>query len=135
MTDRDEQLKRQVGGRHYKGFVIQPMEYNHVNNIPYVDGNIIKYVSRWRVRSSIDGRADGLVDLEKALHYLEFLIADEKAKLKAPHHVTGATITGGHSVTVEPPVHKQMKPIILDDEEIGPGTPEDGGHHARQADE
>lgn len=129
MSDRDEQLKRQVGGQHYKGFVIQPMEYCHVNNIPYVDGNIIKYVSRWRVHGSVDGRAKGLVDLEKALHYLEFLIADEKAKLKAPHHVTGATITGGHDVTVVPP-RPQMKPIIEEDE-VGPGTPADGGHHAR----
>jgi hypothetical protein len=115
LSDRDEQLKKQVGGQHYKGFVIQPMEYCHVNNIPYVDGNIIKYVSRWRVHGSVDGRAKGLVDLEKALHYLEFLIADEKAKVKAPPR-------------------PQMKPVI-DEEEIGPGTPADGGHHARQADE
>lgn len=115
--------RKQIGGKHYKGMVIQPMEFNHVNNIPYIDGNIIKYVSTWRFR-------EGLQDLEKALHYLEFLIADEKAKLM------------GSQSTI-----KHMAPAIMDDGEeeyanaphhvtgVGPGTPEDGGHHARQPDE
>lgn len=72
LTDRREQEHRgaldvQVGGDHYKDMAIQPVEFIHANNIPYFEGNVIKYVSRWRSKN-------GLADLEKAKHYLELLI-------------------------------------------------------------
>lgn len=60
-------LDVQVGGDHYKKFTIQPIEYIHANNIPYMEGNIIKYVTRWRDKN-------GIADLEKAKHYIELLI-------------------------------------------------------------
>lgn len=64
----------QVAGSHYKDMKIQPAEFIHINNIPYMEGNVIKYVARWRSK-------DGLADLEKAKHYLELLIELEgKAK-------------------------------------------------------
>lgn len=63
-------LQTQVGGRHYKDFVIQPVEYIHKNNIGYIEGNIIKYVSRWRSKNGVE-------DLKKAMHYLEILITLE----------------------------------------------------------
>jgi hypothetical protein len=59
--------EKQVGGSHYKGKGIQPWDYIAANNIPYFEGNIIKYVSRWRDKGGID-------DLRKAGHYLEKLI-------------------------------------------------------------
>lgn len=60
-------LDVQVGGSHYKDLVIQPIEYIHANNIGYMEGNVIKYVSRWRAKN-------GIKDLEKAKHYIELLI-------------------------------------------------------------
>lgn len=60
-------LEVQVDGNHYKDLKIQPVEYIHANNIPYLEGNVIKYVSRWRNKG-------GLRDLEKAKHYIELLI-------------------------------------------------------------
>ena len=60
-------MDSQIGGDHYKKLKIQPIEYIHANNIPYFEGNVIKYVSRWRSKN-------GLADLEKAKHYLELLI-------------------------------------------------------------
>lgn len=60
----------QVGGDHYKKKAIQPWDYIVANEIPYLEGNIIKYVSRWRDKG-------GLKDLEKAKHYLEKLIESE----------------------------------------------------------
>lgn len=60
-------LDRQVGGSHYKDLKIQPVEYIHANNIGYMEGNVIKYVSRWRAKN-------GIKDLEKAKHYIELLI-------------------------------------------------------------
>ena len=69
MTERA--LDTQVGGGHYKDMKIQPIEFIHGNNIGYMEGNIIKYVCRWRSKN-------GLVDLEKAKHYIELLIEMEK---------------------------------------------------------
>lgn len=64
-------LDTQVGGDHYKKLKIQPVEYIMANEIPYMEGNVIKYVTRWR------GKA-GVQDLEKAKHYIEMLIEQEK---------------------------------------------------------
>ena len=46
---------------------IQPVEYIFANAIGYFEGNVIKYVSRWR-------KKNGIADLEKAKHYIELLI-------------------------------------------------------------
>jgi hypothetical protein len=64
-------LDKQVGGDHYKKLKIQPVKFIHANNIGYMEGNVIKYVSRWRDKN-------GIADLEKAKHYIEMLIALEK---------------------------------------------------------
>lgn len=68
-------LDTQVGGSHYKDLKIQPVEYITANNIPYMEGNVIKYVTRWREKG-------GLRDLEKAKHYLEMLIEMQNQKAK-----------------------------------------------------
>jgi hypothetical protein len=57
----------QVGGSHYKNKAIQPWDFIAANNLGYLEGNIVKYVSRWQDK-------DGAADLYKALHYLEKLI-------------------------------------------------------------
>jgi len=60
-------LDVQVAGDHYKKFKIQPVEYIHANNIPFIEGCIIKYASRWRDKG-------GTKDLEKIKHFAELLI-------------------------------------------------------------
>lgn len=60
-------LKIQEGGTHYKGMVIQPVEYIHSNNIGYLDGNVIKYVSRHKSKN-------GAEDIKKAIHYLQLIL-------------------------------------------------------------
>jgi len=57
----------QVAGSHYKSLKIQPIEYIHANGIPFAEGCVIKYVTRWRDKG-------GIKDLEKAKHFLELLI-------------------------------------------------------------
>ena len=59
-------LKKQVGGEHYKDFVIQPVEFTVRNRLGFCEGNVIKYVCRHRKKG-------GLEDLKKAKHYLELL--------------------------------------------------------------
>lgn len=64
-------LDVQVGGGHYKGKKIQPIEYIHANNLNYSEGAIVKYITRWREKN-------GFEDLEKIKHYVDLLIEMEK---------------------------------------------------------
>ena len=65
--------KKQVGGNHYKNYKIQPVEFIIKNNIGFVEGNIIKYVLRFKDKG-------GVQDLEKAKHYIELLIDTTKSR-------------------------------------------------------
>lgn len=64
-------LQTQVGGEHYMTKGIQPIEYIYENNLGFCEGNVVKYVTRWREKN-------GLSDLRKAIHYLELLIELEE---------------------------------------------------------
>lgn len=57
----------QIGGDHYKGYKIQPVEFIHANKIPFLEANVIKYVMRHKDKN-------GLEDLHKAKHYIDLLI-------------------------------------------------------------
>ena len=61
-------FEHQEGGDYYKTMTIQPVEFITKNNIPYIEGCIIKYVCRHREKN-------GSQDLKKAIHYLELLLA------------------------------------------------------------
>jgi len=41
-----EENKIQVAGQHYKKLAIQPWDYIIANKLGYLEGNIVKYVSR-----------------------------------------------------------------------------------------
>jgi len=70
-----EVIKKQVGGDHYKNKGIQPIEYILSNDLGFCEGSVVKYVTRYKEKGGIE-------DLEKAMHYLEFLIEFEKDKLR-----------------------------------------------------
>ena len=65
--------KKQVGGNHYQKYKIQPVEFIIKNNIGFVEGNIIKYVLRFKEKG-------GVQDLLKAKHYIELLIDSTKSR-------------------------------------------------------
>ena len=65
--------KKQVGGSHYKKYKIQPVEFIIKNNIGFVEGNIIKYILRFKEKG-------GVQDLNKAKHYIELLIDTTKSR-------------------------------------------------------
>jgi hypothetical protein len=67
----ESSLDKQVAGDHYKDLPIQPVEYIYANALGYFEGNVVKYVSRWR-------KKNGIADLEKAKHYIELLIELEQ---------------------------------------------------------
>ena len=72
----------QIGGGHYKNMTIQPTEFIFKNNIPFIEGCVIKYICRHRSKN-------GKQDIEKAIHYLQLLMEmeygeDETMPFKIP---------------------------------------------------
>lgn len=60
-------LDVQVAGDHYKLLAIQPIEYIHANGIHYMEGNVVKYITRHRDKN-------GAADVRKALHYCQLIL-------------------------------------------------------------
>lgn len=58
---------RQVGGDHYKSKTVQPWDFIAANGLGFFEGNVVKYLSRWKDKG-------GPEDLQKARHYLDKLI-------------------------------------------------------------
>tara|TARA_R100000049_G_C1856775_1_gene21854 strand:+ start:189 stop:449 length:261 start_codon:yes stop_codon:yes gene_type:complete len=58
--------KKQVGGSHYLKMKIQPSEFANKNNLPFAEGNAIKYICRHKYKG-------GKEDLKKAKHYIEMI--------------------------------------------------------------
>ena len=58
---------KQEGGDHYKTMKIQPVEFIVENKLSYLEGNVVKYVSRHR-------KKNGAEDIKKAIHYLELIL-------------------------------------------------------------
>jgi hypothetical protein len=59
--------KHQVGGDHYQSMKIQPSEFINKNNLPFAEGNAIKYLCRHKQKGQKQ-------DLEKAIHYCQMAI-------------------------------------------------------------
>jgi len=55
---------RQVGGNHYKGMGVEHWDVAWKMHMDYFQGQITKYVTRWRDK-------DGIPDLEKGFHFYE----------------------------------------------------------------
>ena len=49
-------------------------EYIHANKMGFCEGNVMKYITRWKEKN-------GVADLEKAKHYIELLIELETKKV------------------------------------------------------
>lgn len=57
-------LAIQPGGDHYRKCAIQPIEFITTNGWGFIEGNILKYLTRFAAKN-------GRQDLEKANHYLD----------------------------------------------------------------
>lgn len=60
-------LDKQEGGAHYKDHAIQPIEYIHANKLGYIEGNVVKYITRHTSKG-------GAEDVRKVIHYCELLL-------------------------------------------------------------
>ena len=95
---------RQVGGNHYQN-QIQHRDWVFSNGLDYFQGQITKYVARWRHKNGIE-------DLEKALHFLEKYIElqkEENAMADVTINITGVstntTVDASGGNTNEPRYH------------------------------
>lgn len=61
-------FSKQVGGSHYKQYVIQPYEFFYKNNIPHHKAAIIRRILRFDHPTG-----KGLVDLDKIIHEVELI--------------------------------------------------------------
>jgi hypothetical protein len=64
--------KKQIGGRYYLNMKIQPSEFINKNNLPFAEGNAIKYICRHNYKGEVQ-------DLEKAKHYIDMIIERDYA--------------------------------------------------------
>ena len=57
---------KQIGGKHYKDYKIQPIDFIMKNKLNFIQGNVIKYICRYENKNGIE-------DINKAIHYCELL--------------------------------------------------------------
>jgi len=68
-------MKDHINPSHYKQGSIETIEYILDQDMNYLEGNIIKYVSRYKYKN-------GLEDLEKAQWYLNKLIGETRGSFE-----------------------------------------------------
>lgn len=61
----------QIGGSHYKGRDLQPWDIITMFDLDFFEGSALKYLLRWRQKNGVE-------DLKKARHYIEYLIEREE---------------------------------------------------------
>jgi hypothetical protein len=71
LEDQGDLMAKQVGGNHYKR-AHQPWEIIEEWELNYWAGNVLKYLLRYKYKNGVE-------DLEKAKHYLEYLIKHENS--------------------------------------------------------
>lgn len=64
---RNDALQVQEGGDHYKSMAIQPVEFITRNNLPFLEGCVVKRVCRHRSKN-------GAEDIRKAIHELRLIL-------------------------------------------------------------
>ncbi len=68
----------QVGGTHYRQYLIEPIDFITLNNVPFCQANILKYLCRYK-------RKGGLEDLAKARHYVKLAVSRESSQIEFNH--------------------------------------------------
>lgn len=86
---------RQEGGFHYKVEGIQCWDFVEAMGLGFLDGNVVKYVARWR-------KKNGVADLRKAAHYLDKLMEHVahgtilRPQIRGSHRATHPLMVGGY---------------------------------------
>lgn len=70
-------LTRQVGGDHYKGMKYQPVAFASKMRFNFIQGSILKYVSRYPQKNGVE-------DLAKAMHFCELGVDTKPTNFALP---------------------------------------------------
>lgn len=100
----DKSTEKQVGGSHYKDMKIQPVDYIVGNGLSFLEGNVVKYITRHKAKH-------GAEDIKKVIHYCEMILDIEYKESK--HDRTGeisgnrdtisaATLSSAYSIDFNP---------------------------------
>ena len=146
---------RQVGGKHYRTGGDQHWDIVDRFDVPYLEGVASKYPLRWREKGGVE-------DLEKTLHYIDKILerpdsdsrwsrrpqipgqVNEIRELIRAHGYTASDVEalfveqimcGGNRTAFVFARRELVHDIKRVRDQHGPGTPEDGGQHARQDEE
>jgi len=84
---------KQIGGSHYKDMPIQPVQYIHANGLSFLEGNVVKYITRHQTKG-------GKADVQKALHYCQLILQLVYGEVSEPVVIT----------VPEPPKRKRGRP-------------------------
>jgi len=108
---------------HYTAHGIEPVDYIVANQMNFLEGNVIKYVTRYKLKN-------GLEDLQKAQQYLTWLI-DEVEKETAPvFQSVGQTIACKQGESIQDCVTRLLAPAIKN--ATGQSVPNINPHHNRR---
>lgn len=102
----------QVGGSHYKKMPLEHWDLVALAGLDYYQGNITKYVMRWRDKGGIE-------DLKKARHYLDKYIELEELRARCgdvgmQEHLIEDTLRKLSPVVVEAPPEDANAPTLGD---------------------
>ena len=67
--------EKQIGGSHYKDCAIQPVDYIVENKLDFLEGNMVKYITRHKTKNGIE-------DIRKVIHYAELILEKKYGKEK-----------------------------------------------------
>jgi len=67
--------EKQIGGSHYKDCAIQPVDYIVKNKLDFLEGNVVKYITRHKTKNGIE-------DIRKVIHYAELILEKKYGKEK-----------------------------------------------------
>jgi len=89
-------LEKQIGGTHYSELPYQPIELIYKLDLGFIQGNIIKYITRWRFKNGIE-------DLKKAEHYCElgFYYEETSSKYSRRYRYTSSHVVNEADKYVE----------------------------------
>lgn len=92
-------LDVQVDGDHYKKYKIQPAMYSHTNKLDWYQGEIVKYITRFRDKGKQK-------DLEKIIHLVQVLIEleypDTTEIVQPPPRTPTVVVVGGQKFECVP---------------------------------
>jgi len=102
----------QIGGKHYAETDMQAWDAITAWGLGYLDGNVVKYISRWRKKG-------GLQDLLKAQHFLSKVIEEveqEIAVKKMAGTINPEAAAEKFSPAPQLPKPPQVQPVTMNED-------------------